>query len=331
MISKVTCLRLLYAVPFLLLSSCYSEIDLDSEKDSEGRDLLVLNIIANPDSVVRAYATDTYFFSDVHSGHKFILDLNMSLVVNGTSKGEMTFDERKKAYCSDFIPNEGDTLSVSTTYMGQDVSASDIVPRKVAIEALDAERQGPTQYYWSNDYIFTYHITFTDPANERNYYFLKYDGWGDGIYGFMEERNYEYEFVFQQLARQVQTSRPGWKPYSPLGLPFSDDGIDGKTHTLNVKEIVQGGTITYFQYWTCMHRKFWLYSISESYYNYLVSLLVNDTYEESISGGMIDIGLIEPGKVFSNIQGNGVGIMGSYVMDVTEADILDIVGHFPSK
>lgn len=310
-------------------SSCYSDIDLDHYINDSGGSLLVLNSIINPDSMVKVSATRTYFFSDRHPEHNAVPDLDLGLYVNGKFCQQMKFSLTDMAYHSSFNPAPGDTVELSTSYGGKSVKATDVMPGKIKIESVEIERQGPTQYYSRNDYIFTYRITFADPPKAQNFYFIRYDGYGDGIYGFMEERNYTYEYVFQQLAKQIQVSRPGWVPYSPLGLPFSDEGIDGKTHTLILKEIVQGGVISFLHNWTCMYRNFKLYSISENYYKYLVSVLCNDTYDDSLSGGLVNIGLVEPTKIYSNITGNGVGILGAYSVADTTVNTFDTVGSFP--
>ncbi len=313
-----------------VMTGCYEEIDLDKYRQEEGADLLTLNTILAGDSTIKVVATKTYFFSDRHSEYSFVPNLAMRMSVNDGEETVMDFDPVSNTYVSDRKAREGDLIRFSTRYNGHEVKAEDTVPHKVTIDSMKVTRQGPVNYYWNNDYIFTYYITFSEPPRQRNFYFLDFDGWGDGTYGGMEEKVFRYEFVFQQLASGISSSRPGWVPYSPKGLPFSDDGIDGTSHTLVLREIVQGNIMDYFQYWTVMHRKFWLYSISESYYRYLVSILCNDTYDDSFSGGMVNIGLVEPNAIFSNIIG-GVGICGAYALDVKEMEVLETVGPFPRR
>ncbi len=144
----------------------------------------------------------------------------------------------------------------------------------------------------------------------------------------MGERDFTYEYVFQQLARHINANVPGWEPYSPDGLPFSDHGIEGKKHTLMVKEIVQGGNGRDLTSYSEMNRRFKLFSISRDYYNYLLSVIYNDSESEGLHGGMIDLGITEPIKYFSNING-GIGIVAAYTLDETEVDVMNIVGRFP--
>jgi hypothetical protein len=144
----------------------------------------------------------------------------------------------------------------------------------------------------------------------------------------MGERVFSYEYVFQQLARQVNSNIPGWEPYSPDGLPFSDYGIDGEKHTLVVKEIMQGGNGRDLTRYKTMSRKFRLYAVSKDYYDYMLSMIYNDTDADGLHAGMIDLGVTEPLSYFSNIHG-GIGIFAAYSLDELVLDVMDIVGVFP--
>ena len=166
---------------------------------------------------------------------------------------------------------------------------------------------------------------FTDKPGD-SYYFLQWDN-ADGLRGFsMGERNFTHEYVFQQLANQIHSTLPGWKPYSPYGLPFSDKGFDGQKRTIEVREIIQLSSGTWRQ--KRMARKFWLYAISKPYYDYLVSSIINRTDNKGIQGGLIDLGLADPVKIFSNVDG-GVGIVGCYTSDSQTIDVIKEIGPFP--
>lgn len=312
-----------------LLAGCYQDIDLDRYREDNGESLLTLNSIINPDSTIAAAATKTYFFSDVHNKRDYVKDLDISVKFNGNTMGVMTFDKKSNLYVSSVTPSENDLVELQTVYNDSPVSCSDIVPRKVGIESVSVSREGPLSIYSNNDYIFTYEITFTDPSDSRNFYFLHYDtsDWRKGVP--MGERDYTHELVFQRLANHVNANIPGWEPYSPFGLPFTDEGIEGKTHTLTVKEIIQGGGFVIdLAHYSEMKRTFKLFSISEDYYQYLLSVLYNDTDSDGLHGGMIDLGVTEPIKYFSNING-GIGIFAAYSLDESELDVMEICGDFP--
>ena len=310
----------------LLFHSCYRDIDLDKYREAEGENLLTVNSIINPDSTVSVSATRMYFFSDIHNERTIVPDLNIELYVNSEFREMMRFNAETKLYESASRPAIGDKISLQTTFKDVKVEATDVIPKSVMIESIAAERQGPMSIYTSSDYLFTYRITFSDNPDEENYYFLQYDAvdWRYDV--FMGERGFTYEFVFQQLAQQVNGTLPGWEPYSPYGLPFSDRGIEGQTHTLVVREIIQGSG--YLPTYTQMNREFKLYAISKSYYNYLVSFLSSRSDDGGIHGGLIDLGISDPIKVYSNIEG-GAGILGSYVVVPKIVDIFSFTGTFP--
>ena len=309
-----------------LFTGCYQDIDLDKYKEQDGEHLLTINSIVNPDSLVAASATRTFFYSDNHGDKDYVKGLQLSLYVNGIDKGLMRYNTSNNLYESSYQPKENDIIDLKTEYLGKVVECRDTIPSKVKIESIEIERQGPMHIYFDNDYIVTYKITFSDPAGADNYYFLKYDDIQSGKNLSIGVRDYTYEFVFQQLANHINAVVPGWEPYSPYGLPFTDYGIDGTTHTLIVKEIVS----SYYPLsgWSEMKRKIKLYSISESYYLYLLSKLYNGTDNSGLHGGMIDLGVTEPMKYYSNING-GTGILGAYSLDETEIDVIQIIGRFP--
>lgn len=311
-----------------MLSGCYQDIDLDRYKGQNGENLLTINSVVNPDSTVSALATRTYFFSDIHNRRDYVNDLDIRLYLNGEEKGTLVYDPGRQMYFSDVHPAENDTVELRTRYRDSDVSCSGVVPPAVKIESVKASRQGPMSIYTNRDYIVTYEITFTDDPRPGNRYFLNYDtsDWRKGLS--MGVRDYTYEYVFQQLANRVNANLPGWEPYSPDGLPFTDDGINGKRHTLVVKEIIQGSRSLSLTNYTEMGRRFRLFSISEDYYRYLLSVLYNDPMADGLHGGMIDLGLSEPMKYFSNING-GVGIFATYSLDEAELDVIQICGRFP--
>lgn len=305
----------------LLLASCYQEINLDNYRDEEGENILTLNAILNPDSVVQACATRTYFYPDKHSKPTYVDNLDIELWINDKFIQTLTFNG--SIYESDVYPNVGDMVHLRTSFMDKEVSATDIVPNKVEIESVNATLEGPMQIFWEDDMVYTYYITFTDNPNEENYYFLRFlDGYfGRNISGF----DFDGEFVFQQLSQQINDVMPGYElnPYN--GLPFSDVGINGKTHTLVVKEIDQEAGHKYGQNRHPSEKltKIQLFAISKEYYNYLFDILRYNS-NSGISGGLINIGASEPIKLFSNIKG-GVGIMGAYNLDEELVDIIQIM------
>lgn len=314
----------------LFFTSCYNEVDMSDYRDEDGKNLLTINSLVCPDSLVAVAVTRTYFFSDAHNERSYVKGLDISLLVNNQKKETLLYDNSRNLYVSSTKVKEGDAVKIITSFENNEISATDIVPFKVEISDITVERRGPLAIYSNYDFVFTYRLTFTDNPNEDNYYFLQWDEVDRGKDVAMGERDFTHELVFQRLADQIHGTLPGWTPYSPYGLPFSDRGITGEKHTLILEEIVQAANGNYAWRKSQMKRKFKLFSISKPYYDYLVSVLVNQTDDKGIQGGMIDLGIADPIKVYSNISG-GIGIMGCYTLSETEIDVIKIVGPFPKK
>ena len=100
------------------------------------------------------------------------------------------------------------------------------------------------------------------------------------------------------------------------GRVFSDELFDGKEYTLQVKEQLRSDT----KYYTKRHIR--LYSLSEPYYQYLLSL--QNIKNEGIMGGLTNVGLAEPVRIYSNVEG-GTGIAGGCQWFESLVDIKDLI------
>lgn len=314
----------------LLTTSCYHELDLDDFKNNEGKNLLTLNSLICPDSVIAVSATRPYFFSDKHNERTYIKGLNILLSINGQECETLTYNESRHLYLSTIKPKQGDIVKVSTVFNDKLVEAYDTIPYRVSLLDIDVKRRGPLAIYTDRDFVFTYSITFDDPTNETNYYFLQWNEVDAQRDVMMGERDFTHELVFQALANDIHETLPGWKPYCAYGLPFSDRGINGQRHTLVLEETVQADRYSGGWRKPEMKRNFKLYAISKQYYQYLVSVLVNQTDDRGLQGGMIDLGIADPIKIYSNISG-GIGILAGYTISQKTINVFDSVGEIPRQ
>lgn len=294
----------------IISTSCYRDIDLEAYRSEA---TVVLNSIITPDTVVMVDVSRTWFFTDSHPAED-IKDLNVELYINSRLEAIMEYNGEK--YISDIHPQEGDTIKICAKVDGNTVTAEDIIPnlieledvsvshRKVSSGTPSIEIDGNGNIVEKNkDNEFTYKITFRDEANKKNYYFIRIEECDSRqILGTLD---YSYDPVFQILSEQINGSLTNRTISGQFGLPFSDEGIDGKEYVLTIKET---GPDTYYDEGDFCYRRFRLYSISKAYYLYLVSLQSNDS-DQSWQGGMADIGIAEPVPIYSNIQG-GTGILG---------------------
>lgn len=323
---KLQHINFVLILALLITSSCYNDANMDEYRDDAGKNLLTLISVVSPDAPIQASATKTYFYADKHTNREYVKDLVIKIIINSEYKGIMKYDANKKLYVSDIKATPGDEIKLQTTYYGKNVSTSDVIPYQVEIENISASRIGPINVYSDHDYMVTYNITFTDKGDVDNYYFLRYDETDVHLDLHMGERDYSYEFVFQQLANHINSTLPNWKPNNSYGLPFSDKGINGKRHTIIVKELINGSSFN-LSWFKQMNRKFRLYAISKPYYDYLVARIIYYNSDDDLQGGLIDLGMAEPIKMYSNIEG-GVGIFGCYTTSEKNIDVFDFTGSF---
>lgn len=305
--------KILYVFIMLLpqLSACTSEYSLDLEGEKE---VLAVNVLAEADSTVSASVSHSWIFGTKPSVST-VTDAKVSVSVNGQNRGCMIYDPKVKKYVCDVVVYEGDTVkiaAVSEKYGSAE--GSSVVPRKVRIDS------------WSMDYFletddmstivgpdgsvshptairYDYSLTFTDPADEENYYLLNVTGAtsSDPILG---ENDTPLDAVFS---------------VNDEFLVFSDRSIAGKTYTLTFRL-----SSWYDGWWNSsdlFSHTIRFCSISKDYYLYLLSL--HKKYD-GLNGSLEELGLAEPRYVYTNVS-SGAGIVGAQCVDVVVNDVSEIV------
>lgn len=302
-----------------LLSSCSTTFEPDIESKQQG----VLNVLASADSHVVAYLTTTWRY-DRPEQKRFIKDADVTLFVNGVEYGKMTFaeDENRRDdehYECDYVPRVGDRLEVRAATRDFGIlSGMCEVPVPVKIESYDVS----AKCYEDKNYMivvgsdisyatvvdFTYRLTFTDPADEENYYMLASNA-------------YPTDPIFDENQNAIDGLIDG-DDFSYYAI-FSDRSINGHSYTLQCQT----------QYFARYDRnpydpgqcvdKIYLASISRDYYRYILSILKK---EGGLQGELDEIGLGMPMTIFSNIDG-GVGIMAAQSLDGFEIDVTDKVNE----
>lgn len=308
-------------ITVLACSSCYQDIDMEKYR---GEEYAVLNCIANSDTVVMADVSRSWFFTDSRPAGD-ITGLDVELYVNGEMKGLMEYDGG--LYRSDVRPRQGDMLMIKTVVDGKELSASDRMPAKTTVEDVDISYRsvlnGGSNVTFTpdggmttsdTDDEFTYRIRLKNNPGEKRYYFINISV-TDGRQS-LGTLDYSFDPVFQLTSERINKTLTNLKIEGQNGLPFSNEGIGGDEFTVTVKETVSP-LLYYGDDWG--GRKVSLYSISEAYYRYVISLLANDS-DSSWQGGFTDVGVAEPVKIFSNITG-GIGIMGCLHRDACQVDL----------
>lgn len=309
------------AVAGVMLTSCYSRIDFEGLLPEP---VPVINAVASPGNVVRASITRTYSVEE-NTDDLYIRDADVTLTVNGKYTEQMTMVEfdtlinygwepwHVVTYVSTYRPQVGDCIEISASTPYGEAHCSDEVPVPVAIRGVQTTLEQVDGYggVYSNVYDVTYHVKFSDPAGVPNYYLVNvqskyylFSGSG-GVY--VDYIDPVFEMQNQDITEigSENSLRNGW------GWTFSDETIDGQDYSLTLKETGVTLSENSTDPWQ-RQRSVRLYSLSESYYKYLRSVLKSNQREESSIG---DIGILEPVVIFSNVEG-GTGILGA--MGMTE-------------
>lgn len=306
----------------ILLPSCYSEIEFDNLMPEP---VPVINAVANPDTVVMASISRTYRY-DESVDDLLIRDAEVSLYVNDKFVQDMKgkeFDwdsgtfypgsdaelrKHKWVYMSDYVPHAGDKVEIRAATRYGDARVTDVVPRQVPVESVDAKLLDNIESWMR--YAAEYTIWFTDPAGEKNYYLLTALAIANSA-----ETSYSPMYVYYTDPLIVSqnkdildvTSGDIWNDW---GCVFSDETIDGQRYGVRVKEVDNSFVVT-------PKRRFCLLSISEDYYKYLRSMFKYQQREDSELGGL---GLKEPVVIYSNVEG-GTGIMASQYVSLFDREL----------
>lgn len=308
-----------------ILTSCYREIDVEKYRTTPK---IVINCAMSPDTVIRASITRTYFFSDLDNlGPEYngwngqteissirLRNAKVELYINETYKEDMkwqawdSIDEYHAPdtfFVSTVIPKAGDKVKiVATSPEYGSAWAEDVVPQLIPIEKIEINcrketgdpysiQSHPGNIIYGNEYYaFQYYITFKDTPGKANYYQL----WVEGDIQYIDP-------IFNSVSSTIDGTLGFDGVDRRGGRVFSDELIDGKEYTIQVKELVQAHNAN-----DSIEGIIHLYSLSESYYQYLLSL--EKISASTLSGSLSNIGLAEPIRVYTNVN-NGTGILGA--------------------
>lgn len=293
----------------VFLTSCYRKIDLDEYRTTPK---MVINSVVSPDTVVMASITRTWFYPDkkpyVNLPHAHVeLYINNQYIETmqwKTLNNPRNPDQPDTLFLSNTIPAEGDRIKIvaSTPEYGT-VTAEDIIPKKVPIKnASHTIKKGNGVYQGTiSDYFEIYYeVTFDEFPEKNNYYLAKITQIKTGYYGYYETKIDYIDPVFKEQDAILDESMAFNGLEKRGGALFTDQSINGQTYTLQIKETTAELDET-------EQRIISIYSLSESYFLYLLSL--QKIAGSTLEGGLGNIGLAEPLRVHSNVEG-GTGILG---------------------
>lgn len=299
------------------LTGCYAEFKLKGEKPSSR---LVLHTFVAADSLVVCEVSNSWIVGET-AAPAALPGARVALSLNGEFKEwlqwripPVAFDSLrgKGLYYSTCRPREGDLVELKVEAGGfEPVSGSDRIPEKVKVEEVRLGRGGTTSGYE----MLKMYITFQDQPDRRNYYGLKvyrsyYDKLTSGVltYGGTENvmLDYSEEPLFSRTGTIFDDLFTSENYVQGLLYPFSDEKIEGQRYTLKVSSYLDfkfDESVTYQLLYTVV-----LYSFSEDYYRYILSLARQG------APSLSDYGLADPALVYHNVEG-GIGIVGTYQID----------------
>lgn len=337
---KVNMKPVLFLCILLLASSCMKEIDLEHMRPAPK---LVLNSVASSGQILKASLSRTWFYTDGEPN--MLLEAPVRLYVNDHFREEMTLNMDANDYysygnyVSSYIPVSGDKVRIEVEKDGfNSVVAEETVPYKPELIALKAEKHIKYNSYSYYSVQYRFKITFRDPSAVGNCYLIMvYRGTPHNEY---ENDDYQNPPIYQgyydwHRDYMDYTSDPVFENKISIldkvmgndwlsgggGRPFSDELFNGKEYTMTLNS---GSSYGYYPNYPPQEGplsdsvRVYLYTITEPYYKYLSALI--SLYDGSLNNDLADIGLAEPVRVTSNING-GLGILGAACVDSLTAVI----------
>lgn len=330
----------------LLLSACMTEVDLEHLR-KQPRVVLNARVLAN--DTVTASVTRTWFYTedqpdiflpdaevDLWVNGEWRERMAAREVVE-----DYLVDER---FLSTYICRPGDRIRITASHPDYGkASAEATVP--VATPILDLKRTYRTIVdNYSIRHITDYDLTFQDNPTQKNYYMIQIEQgnpWRPDSLGEIDYRWWEFGVSFSRspsLEDQRMALDKIFKHDESYyrGNIFPDDSFNGEEFVLKVSTFsyapMDGQENEYeFGYdgdnyygggnlptndgalqddpeeATVLRIK--LYTLSESYYFYLRSLVSLAGY--SLIGDLADVGLAAPVRVYSNVTEGGTGVLGT--------------------
>lgn len=308
------------AALLILAAGCTSEYD----PYSEGDNVMVINMLAEPGHPLTADVTHSWDSSQRPAGDVTVTDASVTVIIDGIPAGAMTFNPVSRHYESDYLPREGEQISISATSPTYGMASGETrVPNGVKIDhwsfnpVVETDYDGIVTNGDSLSYLrrlnIEYSITFTDPAEEDNYYMISgrpYYETGGGFSSdpIISENNTPLDAVFSA---------------NKTFVVFSDRSINGKTYTLRYT-CSYTPFIPVTELGSRLTDRISLCAISRDYYLYLLS--VYRKYGD-LNHNLEDLGLSEPKIIYTNVM-SGAGIIASQSTDTIVNDVHDIVCRF---
>jgi hypothetical protein len=225
----------------------------------------------------------------------------------------LNYIDSLSSYPLNFHPGVGDQLSITVKKEGfESVTSSTHIPNKIQIVDTNVT---PIAYF--NEYGDVYSeisLTFKDPVDQENYYAVRVS---DIAYSDYNESDF-YKLTTSDPIITSESYYPSIMNFNldnPKELLFTDETINGKSHTLDVYySPPQGGSAKNWisEHFISIH----LRNVTKEYFQYKTSLIqhLNNKEEDFLYG------MGEPLDIVSNIE-NGHGLFAGFNNDIVSMHI----------
>ena len=220
------------------------------------------------------------------------------------------------SYQAAFVPDVSDRLRLEVSAPGYEaIHAETVIPQ--ASKLLEAKATREVSTTDSTVKRVLYSISFQDAVEEDDYYLFRLEEGNlinevDSMYSWrVLYLDYAEEPLFVQSTSALDQILFSQYLSGYDGRVFSDETINGKSYTIRLQ------TSTHYVSEATKRLRVRLYAISADYYRYLKTL--QDQSDRSFANHLIDAGLAEPIRVYSNIDG-GLGIFGGCAPNKIEVD-----------
>lgn len=310
------------------LTACMEDISLDHLRPEPK---LVLNSLPTSGEPIKAAVSHTWFYTDPEPDMRQ-KEVEIKLYVDDQFIENLQWAEKEdnnpllRHYRGTYIPKEGDQIRLKATATGfKPAEATTRLPSKPEISAFWCENKNDTVF--ENGYIHVYlrsvyHLTLQDPPGQKDYYmmYIQKKADSDGSEEDQDENNWKKAYldynsdpVFSSQLTPFDKIL-GYDWVEGYGRAFTDDLFDGTSYTFSINS------------WTGSNRprtdgtdpganyRLVFYRLSPEYYLYLHSI---QGQRDNLMADLINAGLAEPIRIYSNVKG-GIGIVGGCSVTMKE-------------
>lgn len=342
--------NLLLIILLLPLCGCFQ----DFEPDIPSTPVVCLNSLITEGEPIEITVTRTWRWSEGNYSDKiaavFLKDAVVKMFVNGSFKETLQYKEvppvepyedTRMFFYSDYRPAIGDTIRFEASSRDYgDATAEVTVPERVDITKVIPvisnmnKESNKDMTYMNYSFDLSMKVSFTDPADKVNYYIFDLDE--THPMGHIEDKVYispdyyewisagfdvELEPLFSEHVAPLESiisESYGW-------TVFSDRQIEGRPYSLNIvcteSKYKYDATANPDKAGHEATLNVRLYNISQSYYDFMISLWQS---EKGITGALGGIGLGNPVWEKSNVS-TGAGVVAARTASVVRLNDWELV------